>query len=113
MQPELLELHAAKVMDVGGVAFHLPQLEFYLGLGQHLLLVHANDPRFLPEFSRATTPARPDTEAKGVHRQDRRWDDVDHADERLHAVDLATDVLAEDAALEVGKNRVRFHREGL
>ena len=36
VQPELLELHTAKVMHVGRMAFHLLQLEFHLGLRQDL-----------------------------------------------------------------------------
>lgn len=36
VQPELLELHPAKVMDVRGVPFHLPKLEFHFGLGEDL-----------------------------------------------------------------------------
>src|SRR2546423_14393886 len=91
MKPELLELHAAEIMDVGRMAFHLLQLELNLGLRQDLLLVHPDDPRFLPESSRAATPARPDAKAQGIDRQGGRRDHVDDADERLHPVDLATD----------------------
>jgi hypothetical protein len=57
MHPELLELHAAEIMDVRGVPLHLSQLEFHLGLRQHLLLINADNPRFLPEFSRAVHQA--------------------------------------------------------
>ncbi len=46
---ELLELNAAEVMDVGRMPFHLLQLEFHLGLRDHVLLIHANDARLLPE----------------------------------------------------------------
>src|SRR4051812_48775895 len=60
MQPELLELPPAEVMDIGRVPFHLSQLEFHLGLGEDLLLVHPDDPRFLPELPRPAAPARPD-----------------------------------------------------
>ena len=43
MQPELLKLHPAKVMDVGGVPFHLLSLELHLRLRQHLLLIYSDD----------------------------------------------------------------------
>src|SRR5438067_11447027 len=101
MQPELLELHTAKVMDIRGVTFQLLQLEFHLGLRQDLLLIHADDPRFLPEFSRAAAPARPNTQPHAVNGKGGRRDDVDHAHEGLHAVDFAADIFAEHTALEV------------
>src|SRR4030095_2881923 len=62
MQTELLELHPAKVMDIGGMPFHFLELDLHLRLRQDLLLVHTNDARALLEFPCATAPSRPDTE---------------------------------------------------
>src|SRR5687768_9670494 len=92
MQPKLLKLHPAKVMDVRGVPFHLLELELHFRLRQHLLLVHADNPRFLPERPGAAAPARPDAKLEEIDRQGRRGNDIDHAHQRLHAVDLATDI---------------------
>jgi len=60
MHSVLLELHAAKIMDVCRVAFHFFEDELDFGLRNHLLFVNAHDPRLLPKFSRPTTPTRPD-----------------------------------------------------
>ena len=59
MQPELLELNAAKIMNVGGVPFHFLELKFHLGLREHILLVRSDNARALLEFASATAPARP------------------------------------------------------
>jgi hypothetical protein len=94
MEPELLELDATKIMDVRGVAFHLFQLEVHLRLGQDLLLVEADDPGFLTEFSRAAAPARPDTKSHAINWKSGSRDYIDHPHEGLHAVDFATDIFA-------------------
>src|SRR5438874_10349234 len=109
MEPKLLELDPAKIMDVRGVPFHLLELEFHLGLCQDLLLVQADDARFLPEFSRSTAPARPDAKPHAINGKGGRRDYIDHAHEGLHAVDLATNVFTKHAALQIGQDRIRFH----
>jgi hypothetical protein len=69
MQADLLELNAAEVVDIRGVPFHFLQFKFHLGLCNHLLLVRAHSPRFLPESPGAAAPARPDTEPKVIDRE--------------------------------------------
>src|SRR5947207_5159124 len=76
MQAVLLKLHAAKVVNIGRVAFHLLQNKFYFCLRDDLLFVNANDAGFLPKFSRSTAPARPDAKPDVVDRQSRRRDDT-------------------------------------
>src|SRR5437763_1504571 len=110
VQSVLLKLHAAKVMHVRGVTFHLFQHELDFRLRDHLLFIYANDARFLPKFSRATAPAAPDTQTHVIDRQRGRRDHAEYTDEGLHAIDLAPHILANDGALQVRKNRVRFHR---
>src|SRR5213082_1660787 len=111
MQPELLELDAAKVMNVGGMAFHFLELKFHFRLREHILLVHSDDARPLLEFTSAAAPARPNAQPQIIDRQRRRGDNIEHADQSIHAVELATDVLAQHAALQVGENCFRaFHR---
>src|SRR5262249_5973356 len=111
VQTELLKLDATKIVHVGGVAFHFLELEFNFRLGEHILLVYADNARSLPEFADAATPARPDAQPQIINRQRRRGNDVEHADQRVRAVKLATNVLAEHAALQVGEDRIRrFHR---
>src|SRR5450755_4482716 len=54
----------------------------------------------------AAAPARPDAETQVIHRQLRRRDNVEDADERLHAVEFAAHIFAKHAALEVGQNNL-------
>jgi hypothetical protein len=58
MHSVLLELHAAEIMDVRRVPFHLLQHELDFGLRDHLLFVNAHNPRFLPKFFRPAAPTR-------------------------------------------------------
>ena len=114
MQPELLKLHAAKIMNVGGVAFHFLQLKVHFGLGEHILFVCSDDSRLLPELARAAAPTRPNAQPQIIDRQTRRGHDVQNADKSLHAVEFAPDVLAEHAALQVGQNHFgRLHRQSI
>ena len=114
MQSELLKLHAAKIMNVGGVSFHFLQLKVHLGLGEHVLFVRSDDSRLLPELARATAPARPDAQAQIIDRQARRGHDVQNADQGLHAVEFAPDIFAEHAALQVGQNHFgHLHRQSI
>src|SRR5713101_153687 len=111
MQPELLELDAAKVMNVGGMAFHFLELKFHFRLREHILLVHSDDARPLLEFASATAPARPNAQPQIIDRQRRHGNDVEHADQRIHTVEFATDIFAQQAALQVGQNCFRgIHR---
>src|SRR6266480_1572643 len=111
MQPELLELDAAKIMNVGGVAFHFLELKFHFRLREDILLIHSDDARPLFEFASAAAPARPNAQAQIIDRQRWRGDDIEHADQSIHAVELATDVLAQHATLQVGENCFcGFHR---
>ena len=110
METKLLELHAAEIMNVGGVAFHFLEREFDLGLRQNVLLVDPNNSRALFEFSSAAAPARPNTKPQVIDRQRWRGNDVEDADQRVHAVELATHIFAKHAALQIGKDRFsRFH----
>src|SRR5260370_38692828 len=94
MQPELLELDAAKAMNVGGMAFHFLELKFYFRLREHILLVHSDDERPLLEFASAAAPARPNAQPQIIDRQRRRGDDIEHADQSIRAVQLARAVRA-------------------
>src|SRR5438034_11093120 len=109
MHAVLLKLHAAKIMDIGRVAFHLLEHKLDLRLRDYLLFVHTYEARFLAKLTGAAAPASPDAEAKIIDRQRGRRDHTQHAHKGLHAVDFAADVLANDRALQVGKNDVRFH----
>ena len=40
-------------------------------------------------------------------------DDIEHADERLHAVELAADIFAQHAALQIGQNWFGFQVRSL
>jgi hypothetical protein len=54
MQPELLELHSAEIMDVGRVPFHFLQLKFHFGLREHLLARGVKVPPIrYPEYMRS------------------------------------------------------------
>jgi hypothetical protein len=111
VQAELLKLDAAKIMNVGRVAFHFFEFELDLGLRQNVLLVDAHDARSLLEFPGAAAPTRPNAESHVIDRERRRSDHVEHADQSVHPVELATNVLAQHAALQIGENRLgRFHR---
>ena len=68
MHPVLLKLHAAKIMDVGRVAFHLFEHELDLRLRDYLLFVHAHEARFLAKFAGAAAPAGPDAEPEIIDR---------------------------------------------
>src|ERR1700682_34028 len=77
MQPVLLKLDTAKVMHIRRVPFHLLEHELHFRLSNDLLLIHAHNPRLLPEFSRAAAPTRPNAKAYTSDRQRRRRDDVE------------------------------------
>src|ERR1700693_3591583 len=66
MQPVLLKLDTTEVMHVRRVPFHLLEHELHFRLSNNLLLIHAHNPRFLPEFSCAAAPTRPNTEAQTI-----------------------------------------------
>ncbi len=51
--------------------------------------------------ARAAAPASPDAEPHVIDRQLRGRDDVEDADQGLHAVEFAAHILAEHAALEI------------
>ena len=110
MQSVLLKLHSAKIMDVGRVAFHLLQDELNLCLRDDLLLIHANNARFLPKFARAAAPTRPNAEPDVIDWQSGRGNYTQHANECLHSVDLAAYVLAKNSALQIRENNVGAHR---
>jgi hypothetical protein len=109
MQAELPELNATEVVDIGGVPFHFLQLKFHLGFCNYLQLVRAHNLRFLEESSGAAAPARPDTEPKVIDRQRLGGNHIDHANERLHAIVFAANVLAKHAALQVRQDGILFH----
>jgi hypothetical protein len=110
MEAKLLKLHAAKVMNVGGMAFHLLQRKLNFSFSEDILLVHSHDSRALLEFSGATTPTRPDAKPHIINRQRRRRDHVEHSHERVHPVELAPHVLAKHAALQIREDRLgRLH----
>src|SRR4030095_1255510 len=69
MHAVLLKLHAAEIMDIGRVAFHLFEHKFDLRLRDDLLFIHAYDARSLAEFAGAAAPAGPYAEPKIVNRQ--------------------------------------------
>ena len=54
-------------------------------------------------------PASPDAQSKIIYRQLRRGNNVEHADKSLHPIKLATHILAQDAALEVGQDDLALH----
>jgi hypothetical protein len=91
-------------MDVGGMPFHLLEDKFDFGLRDHLLLIDSDNTRPLLEFAGTAAPARPDTETHVVDWQRWRRDNIYHADKCLHAIELATDIFAKHAALQVGKH---------
>jgi hypothetical protein len=68
MHAVLLKLHAAKIMNIGSVAFHLFEHELDLRLRDYLLLVHAYEARFLAKFAGAAAPTGPDAEPKIIDR---------------------------------------------
>jgi len=74
------------------------------------LFIDTHNPGFLPKLSSATAPTRPNAKLDIIDRQRGRWDDAEHANECLHAIDFAADVLAKNGALQIWKNNVRFHR---
>jgi len=113
MQPVLLKLDTAEVMHVRRVPFHLLEYELHFRLRNDLLLIHADDPRLLPEFSRAAAPTRPNAKAYTIDRQRRRRDAVDYADEGLHPIEFAADIFAQQAALQVGKDYVGLHGQSI
>ena len=104
MQSELLELHPAEIMNVGRVAFHFLQVEIDFRLRDRLSVIRSDNFRALMKPTGAAAPARPDAEPQVIDRQFRRRNDVEHADERLHAVEFAAHVFAQHAALEVGQD---------
>jgi hypothetical protein len=57
----------------------------------------------------AAAPAGPDAESEIIHRQLGCGNDIEDADESLHPVKLATHVLAQDAALEIGQDDLSLH----
>ena len=64
-------------------------------------VIRADDLGALMKASGAAAPARPDAKAQVIHRQFRRGHDVEHADQRLHAVEFAAHIFTENAALKV------------
>src|SRR5262245_3579119 len=109
MHTVLLKLHAAKIMDIGSMAFHLFEHKLDLRLRDDLLFVYADDSRFLAKFAGVAAPARPDAEPKIIDRQRGRRDHAQRADKSLHSIDFTTNVLTNYRALQVWKNNVRFH----
>ena len=104
MQAELLELDPAEIMDVGRVAFHFLEIEIDFRLRDGLGVIRADNFGALMKPTGAAAPARPDAKAQVIHRQFRRRHDVEHAHERLHAVEFAAHIFTEHAALEVGQD---------
>src|SRR5438552_18642930 len=104
MQPELLELDAAKVMNVGGMAFHFLELKFHFRLREHILLVHSDDARPLLEFTSAAAPARPIDKRKLMNGNDGAADAMKNANRRINAVELEPTVLQQHAPLRSGEN---------
>ena len=102
VQSELLELHATEIMDVGGVAFHFLQVKSPPPPARLLGVIRADNLRALMKSAGAAAPARPDAKPHVIHRQLRRGDDVEHADQRLHAVEFAAHIFTQHAALEIG-----------
>src|SRR5947207_4247090 len=98
------------MMCVRRVAFRLLWVEVNLRLRYDLLLIYANNARFLPKFARAAAPTRPDAEPDVIDWQSRRRNYTQHANECLHSVDLAAYVLAKNSALQIRKNNVGPHR---
>jgi hypothetical protein len=113
MQSVLLKLDATEVMHVRRVPFHLLEHELHFRLSNDLLLIHADNPRLLLEFSRAAAPTRPNAKAQTIDWQRRRRDYVDDADEGLHPIEFAADIFAQQAALQVGKNYVGLHGQSI
>ena len=68
MQSVLLKLNASEVMHVRRMPFHFLKHELHFRLSDDLLFIHADDPRLLPEFSRATAPTRPDAKPHAIDR---------------------------------------------
>src|SRR5689334_21971130 len=99
MEPVLLELDPAKVVDVSRVPFHFFEDKFHLRLSDDLLFIHSDNARSLLKLSGATAPTRPNTEPHIVNRQNGSRDNVDDANERLHPVEFAADIFAKHAAL--------------
>ena len=93
MQAELLELNAAKVVNIGRVAFHFFQFELHFGLGENVLLIYSDDARSLEELAGSAAPARPNAQPQIVDRQRGRGHDVQDADQSLHSVEFAPHVL--------------------
>ena len=109
MQPVLLELNTAKVMDVRGVSFHLLKQELNLRLRNYLLLVNSDDARPLPKLPYPAAPARPDAQPHTIDRERRRRNNVEHTNECLHPIKLAAHIFTENRTLQVGKNNIRIH----
>src|ERR1044072_8425989 len=62
MHAVLLKLHAPKIMNVGGVAFHLFQHKLDLRLRDYLLFVHAYKAGSLAKLTGTAAPAGPNAE---------------------------------------------------
>ncbi len=68
MHSVLLKLYAAKIMDIGRVAFHLFKHELDFRLRDYLLFVYAHEARFLVKFAGAAAPAGPNAKPKLIDR---------------------------------------------
>jgi len=107
--PVFLELDPAEKVDVGDVGAQVGKRERDLCLRDGLILLGIVDETFLDEIAQSPAPARPQAKPEKTDRK--RWgrDGADDADKGLLTADFGPDILAENGALQVGKDGILCH----
>ena len=85
------------------------QGEFHFAFAQHGRLIRRDQAHVLDELADPGGPAVEDTELERDDRQLRDAEEVDDADQKKISGDLLPDLLAQQRALQVGKNSSGLH----
>ena len=100
----LLELHAAKDVNVRDVGVQRRKRELQLALGNRLFVVAAKNKRLFNELTRAAAPARPEAKLKKAYGKHMGGNHPEDPDERLLAADFSPHILTKYGGLEIRGN---------
>lgn len=100
----LLELHAAKDVNIRDVGVQRRKREPQLALSDGLFVLAAKDKRLFNELTHAAAPARPEAKLKKAYGKHMGGNHSEDADERLLAADFSPHILTKYGGLEIRGN---------
>ena len=100
----LLELHAAKDVNIRDVGVQRRKRKPQLALSDRLFVLAAKDKRLFNELTRAAAPARPEAKLKKPYGKHMGGNHPEDPDERLLAADFCTHILTKYGGLEIRGN---------